>query len=221
MASDKAWQKSVTLGLRAFWHRNTLEAARDELVTSPPCPKAYDDAIQDEQLRSLIPDLKPGLSVIDFGCGVGRVTRALLRAKAKVTAIDVSESMLNYTKLRCEDVAEDRLKLLLNDGFGCPSCQGNAYDVAICMYVLQHQPSLELMEKICKDLHRCLRPEGLLIAQGSDHHSESNPSEIGFIGHRMSEWDYFDLLERCGFAIQDAVFIEPSQVILRAKKASG
>jgi SAM-dependent methyltransferase len=221
MRMNKTWQKATTLGLRAFWTRTTFEAARDELVTSPPNPEMYADDVQDAYLQNLVPGLQRGWNALDYGCGVGRLTRSLLRAGATVTAVDVAPAMLDYTKAHCQDVANGNLSVLLTDGFGCPKCKSDSFDLAVCLYVLQHQPALALMERICQELFRCLRPGGMLIAQGTDHHRESNPSEIGFFGHRMSEGDYFDLLDRSGFAIQGGERMEPSQVILRAIKPCG
>src|SRR5215471_15297159 len=52
-------------------------------------------------VREIWPDFAPH-AVLDFGCGVGRVTIPLAEMSSKVIAVDISEQMLKETKRNCE-----------------------------------------------------------------------------------------------------------------------
>jgi SAM-dependent methyltransferase len=47
----------------------------------------------------------PDVAVLDIGCGIGRIARALAPCVASVTGIDVSPAMIAEAKQRCRDLA--------------------------------------------------------------------------------------------------------------------
>jgi ubiquinone/menaquinone biosynthesis C-methylase UbiE len=47
--------------------------------------------------------LAPGAAVLEIGCGTGRFARAAARAGMAVTAIDVSEIMLEFVRQRVDE----------------------------------------------------------------------------------------------------------------------
>jgi SAM-dependent methyltransferase len=49
--------------------------------------------------------LGPEMAVLDVGCGIGRIERALAPHVARVTGIDVSSAMIAEAKQRCPDIA--------------------------------------------------------------------------------------------------------------------
>src|SRR6267378_5944561 len=49
------------------------------------------------QILDLIPDFKPR-SALDFGCGVGRLTRALAKRVERVAGVDAAPSMLRLAR---------------------------------------------------------------------------------------------------------------------------
>lgn len=62
--------------------------------------------------------LNPGFSpksAIDFGCGVGRLSVALLRRELKVTSIDISSDMLAICRTNCAEVAGSDVRFVISD----------------------------------------------------------------------------------------------------------
>lgn len=66
------------------------------------------------EIELLTPLLRPGLSVLELGCGTGRLTRRLLELGCAVTAVDNSAEMLAHVPACAERVQSDieRLRLV-------------------------------------------------------------------------------------------------------------
>lgn len=100
---------------------------------------------------------------LDFGCGVGRLTRALAGYFKQCYGVDISDNMINQARelnrefTNCEFVvnAEDRL----------PMFPDNRFDLIYSKVVLQHLPSRSLIKQYLAEFVRILRPDGLLVFQ--------------------------------------------------------
>jgi SAM-dependent methyltransferase len=100
---------------------------------------------------------------LDFGCGVGRLARALAGRFAEVKGVDVSESMirrareLNAHLRNCAFLVNDRPDLaLFPDGH---------FDFGYSNIVLQHLPSRGMIYAYVGEFIRTLAPGGLLVFQ--------------------------------------------------------
>lgn len=202
--------------LRAFWRADTLKQARDELVTSPACPQAYTDATQDAYLADLLNGLPcgPNSVALDYGCGIGRVSRSLLRRGAKVVAVDISPEMLGFCRQYCDGLPG--LTTMLSDGYGCQGVADSSMDGAVCLYCLQHLPSLEMAAAILADVHRVIKLGGWLVCQCTDHGIDEPDGK--FIGVRIGPAILLEMLWQAGFA--DArIQWKDSQMIAEAWRA--
>jgi SAM-dependent methyltransferase len=99
-------------------------------------------------------------TTLDFGCGVGRLTKALLARGINVTATDISRDMLD---LCAENAGESRRQLrcvLADDTF--QSLQNNSFDLCISTIVFQHiDPRRGL--QIYRRLFELVRPGGFMV----------------------------------------------------------
>jgi len=98
--------------------------------------------------------------VLDFGCGAGATTIILAERKAFVTALDISEEMVNLTLLRAQKAG-----LLKNvEGFVGTiddlERRSRKFDLIFCGAVLHHLPNFN--EGI-KCLTNLLSPKGVLV----------------------------------------------------------
>ena len=98
------------------------------------------------------PDFAPG-SALDFGCGVGRLTRALAAATGDAFGVDVSEAML----------AEARRSAPSGASFGA-ALPDRVFDWIVSIIVFQHIPP-ERGYSLLKSLMERLVPGGFCTLQ--------------------------------------------------------
>ena len=96
-------------------------------------------------------------TAVDIGCGVGRFTQSLGRRFAKVTGVDVSDSMIAQARLAAP--LSDNLEFIASDGMSLPQ-NANSADFVWSYEVFQHMPSHEIiMANLC-EIRRILRSDG-------------------------------------------------------------
>jgi len=80
--------------------------------------------------------LRPGMLVLDYGCGVGRLAKAMIEASGcTVIGVDISANM---RKLAGDYVASDRFITVSPDQFDVMVGAGLRVHAAISVWVLQH-----------------------------------------------------------------------------------
>jgi ubiquinone/menaquinone biosynthesis C-methylase UbiE len=99
------------------------------------------------------------LSVLDVGCGTGMTMREILRRGHSVVGVDITEAMLHQAKSVLREFTADRACCILSDGENIP-CEDGAFDVVICVGVLQY---LQTDEKSVSEMRRVVRDGGLVI----------------------------------------------------------
>jgi SAM-dependent methyltransferase len=100
-------------------------------------------------------------AALDFGCGLGRLTRALARHFGQVWGVDISTRMVEQARVLHHDVPNCTFQgtdgtLAFSDG---------RFDLIYSVLVLQHQPTRAAIRDMVRDLVRTLRPGGLLCFQ--------------------------------------------------------
>jgi ubiquinone/menaquinone biosynthesis C-methylase UbiE len=122
--------------------------------------RRYEDACEKrtvKRLLSKVPD--PIETIIDSGCGFGRLFEAYEHRGSKHILMDYSENMISQAKKR------------LGNHESCTFIQGNLYDIPlddacadvfISVRTLHHLPDLL---QYCTEVHRVIKPGGYLIAE--------------------------------------------------------
>jgi ubiquinone/menaquinone biosynthesis C-methylase UbiE len=112
----------------------------------------------------------PGeMRVLEIGCGVGRVTRALANLFGEVHAVDVSGEMVRQAALALSD--RPNAFVYQNNGKDLTVVPSLQFDFAFSSIVFQHIPSREVIESYVREVHRLLRPERVIQVPGARRRS--------------------------------------------------
>jgi len=98
--------------------------------------------------------LRPGINVLELGCGTGSFTRELARSGADVVAIDVSPELLEIAKADCS-AANVRYEIQNAYELSYPDA---IFDSVVGSSVLHH---LEV-EDALREIYRVLKPSGAI-----------------------------------------------------------
>jgi ubiquinone/menaquinone biosynthesis C-methylase UbiE len=116
----------------------------------------YRDHLNTPAFLSMLPDVR-GLSGLDIGCGEGHNTRLVAGRGARVSAIDISETFIQYAKQE-EDRAPQRIDYQVASAVDLPF--GDAFfDFAVAFMSLMDVPETE---RVLAEARRVLRPGGFL-----------------------------------------------------------
>ncbi len=103
----------------------------------------------------------PGMSVLDAGCGPGRITIPLAQAvgpQGRVDAIDVQARMLKRAKDKAEAAGLANIRFL-ETAIEAGKLESNRYERAVLVAVLGEIPD---RQSALREIHRALKPDGVL-----------------------------------------------------------
>lgn len=102
-------------------------------------------------------------SALDFGCGVGRLSRPLAGRFQQCIAVDISEEMISKAQRRNADLPG--LEFLVNDTDRIPAIADRSIDFIYSRIVLQHVSSRAAIRSYLAEFARVLADGGLLVFQ--------------------------------------------------------
>ena len=111
----------------------------------------------------LLPFLKPGLRVLDFGCGAGGISVGLAKAVApgETHGVDMERSQIGLARAAAKDSGCDNAIFHVGDVTSLPF-EESFFDVAHCHNVLLHVPDTSA---VLSEVKRVLKPGGLLACR--------------------------------------------------------
>jgi SAM-dependent methyltransferase len=107
--------------------------------------------------------LRPDATVLDIGCGIGRIERVLAPMVGTITAIDVSPGMIEEARRRCGDLANVAFEQC--GGRDLAGFRDRSFDLVTAVdsfpYLFAADP--EIAAQHFRDAARVLRPGGAVV----------------------------------------------------------
>lgn len=113
---------------------------------------------QAELIHELLPD---GGTVLDFGCGDGRIAIPLAKLGCVVYAVDASQEML--VRLQQQTGWREIDRIVLSDGTNIPTLFPEPVDAVNARAVLIHHSHTDVI-RLVRNLTKVIRPGGFLVA---------------------------------------------------------
>ena len=141
----------------------------------------------DTNAAFLLPYLRPGLHVLDFGCGPGAISVGLARAVApgELHGVDMEESQIELARSVAEANGLDNATFHVGDVTEMPFENGS-FDVAYCHNVLMHVPDTRA---VLAEVQRVLKPGGLIACREMITRSSFTHPDFDAI---RSSWSIFE-----------------------------
>jgi SAM-dependent methyltransferase len=104
-----------------------------------------------------------GKSMLELGCGAGRMTGSFAKRFKHVYAFDISREMLS--RARQMHTAEKNILWLVSNGADLSCVASDSMDFVFSYLVLQHLPEEALALRYIREMLRVLRPGGVFLIQ--------------------------------------------------------
>ena len=147
----------------------TTEPIRHETYThghAAATVRQHAQRTAEEAAAFLLPDLRPGMSILDVGCGPGSITRGLAErvAPGPVVGLDLSRDTLEAARADAARRGLANLRYEEGSVYALPFPDAS-FDVAYAHQVLQH---LRERPAALREMLRVVRPGGLLAVRDVD-----------------------------------------------------
>ena len=135
----------------------------------------------------LLPHLRPGQRVLDFGCGPGTISAGLASAVApgELHGVDMEESQIDLARAVASANALDNAIFHVGDVTDL-TFEDDFFDVAHCHSVLMHVPDTAA---VLAEVKRVLKPGGIIGCREMISGSSFTEPDFGVI---RQAWDMFE-----------------------------
>jgi SAM-dependent methyltransferase len=142
------------------------------------------EEVVSRMLEMLGVELEPTDVVVDIGCGIGRLTRALAARAAEVLALDVSSEML--ARAQQLNAHLGNVRWLHSDGTTLAPIADSSVDACFSHVVFNHIPDPAITLGYVREMGRVLRPGGWSAFQVSNDPEAPAHSGGADVRHRLA-----------------------------------
>ena len=191
----------------------TFDQAKHVVLTKDPDnPNKFDN--ETNYLVEKIADaisIKDTDTVLDFGCGMGRVSKKLIEQfNCNVIGMDISDSMKTFAKLYVSSPQKFQTTVQLPEA--------NSIDTALAILVLQH---VENPKQEIENIVNSLKPNGYFILLNEDNRLvPSDVDKNNYIIWNNDNFNVFDEVEKHLTKVKSFPYINSEKHIIIYKKES-
>jgi len=102
-------------------------------------------------------------SMVELGCGAGRMTRSFAQRFSSVKAVDISKEMQSRAKEYMQSYSN--IEWILTDGESLSGIASGLVDFVFSYLVLQHMPHKKIVRNAIHEMMRVLQPGGAFLFQ--------------------------------------------------------
>jgi len=137
--------------------------------------------------------VKPEITVLDIGCGIGRMLIALAPLVRQAIGIDLSAKMVDAARRRCANLPN--VAVIKGDGRGLSGVENSSCDVAIAVdsFPYLRQSGYELVDAFFAESARVVKPGGQLIILNYSY-SENDDADVVEV-RELADRHRFEVLE--------------------------
>jgi len=113
------------------------------------------------------------MTVLDLGCGIGRVAKWVSPKVHKYVGVDFSPTMIKKARKRCRRFANTQF--IVNDGWTLKETPSNSIDLVFCELLFQHISKQNTLSYIL-EVYRVLRSNGVFVSEIArfDHYKNAS-----------------------------------------------
>jgi len=200
-------EPAVLERMRREWDERARENARHYVATAQTAwnDEDYFESGRENVRREILTDMgnicqgkdPKQMTVLEIGCGSGRITRALAEVFGQVYAVDISGEMIRQARETLRDTPNAHV--FQNNGSDLRALGEIQADFAFSYIVFQHIPSREVIYSYTREVARLLRPGGLFKFQVQGDATLLTSPEDTWLGVPFSDADALGMAEACGF----------------------
>jgi SAM-dependent methyltransferase len=201
--------------MRLEWDERARGNAKYYIATDAWQTEEIFDRSGEEASEEILSDidqfLSPQVSVLEIGCGLGRMVKPLARRFRKVYGVDVSPQMIRQGTERLKGL--QNVKLWVNNGRDLRPLPANQVELVVSYIVFQHIPDAEVIRSYIKEAYRVLKPGGIFKFQvyGRDDsqkvaEEEKKRVKTTWLGARFTQREISQITEAAGFRILSTYF---------------
>jgi ubiquinone/menaquinone biosynthesis C-methylase UbiE len=126
-------------------------------------------------------------TALDFGCGLGRLTRALAPHFERTYGLDVASTMIERAQRLDTESGRSGAVFVLHDREDLSQYASGSVDFLSCLLVLQHLPSRDAIEGYLREFVRVLSPGGVAVVQLPVRVAPVHVPRVGY-WRRLRRW---------------------------------
>jgi cyclopropane fatty-acyl-phospholipid synthase-like methyltransferase len=207
--------------MRRDWDQRAKENARHYVVTGQQSwsDEEFFESGELTMKEDILNDLEnicqgkdpKQMTVLEIGCGAGRVTRAFARFFGAVHAFDISPEMVKQARRAVAEFPNAHVHC--NNGKDLRALTGGftrwlgrdpavAFDFAFSTMVFQHIPSRSIVENYVREVYKLLRPGALFKFQVQGSPGVDLRKNDSWVGASFNESEARQMATRCGFEMR-------------------